>query len=357
MRSVAPRHLVRAADADLLDTFLVAAIATVVVIRIFLEATGYPQLGGGGLHIAHVLWGGLGMLVAIVLLLLYLSPTTRLVSAVVGGAGFGAFVDELGKFVTSDNDYFFRPTAAILYALFVILFLATREIRRFRGLSPEECLVNSVELAERLASGTLTADDRDRALQLLARADQAHPLVAPLRASFLAADLAPTSFARLRWLGSAGGRTYAAIVSSQWFRRILAAVFIFAGVAFVLTAVATVALLGGAFFGVLDAQIALEEETAGGAIASVIQATAGLVAGVLIVRGVFALRRSRARAYRAFELAILVDLLLAQPFAFLDVGFGASVDVFLDLALLATLRYLQSQERLLETAVSTPESF
>ena len=347
MPSLAPRHLVRAADADLLDTFLVSAIATVVIIRIFLEATGYPQLGGGGLHIAHVLWGGLGMLAAIVLLLLYLSPTTRLIAALVGGAGFGAFVDELGKFVTSDNDYFFKPTAAILYAVFVVLFLATRELRRFRAMSPEECLVNSVEIAERLASGTLTAGDRDRALQLLARADQAHPLVAPLRASFLAAGLAPPSFRRLRWMGSAGARTYAAIVSSRWFRRILAAIFIIAGVAFVLTAVATVALLGGAFFGVADAQIALDEETSGGPIASVIQAIAGVVAGVLIVRGVFVLRHSRVSAYRAFELAILVDLLLAQPFAFLDVGFGAAIDVFIDLALLATLRYLQSQERLL----------
>jgi hypothetical protein len=74
------------------------------------------------------------------------------------------------------------------------------------------------------------------------------------------------------------------------------------------------------------------------------------VAGVLIVRGVFVLRRSRVRAYRAFELAILVDLLLAQPFAFLDVGFGASLDVFIDLALLATLRYLQAQERRLLVA-------
>jgi hypothetical protein len=342
------KHLIRAADADLLDTFLVSAIAAIVVIRIFLEATGYPQLGGGGLHIAHVLWGGLGMLVAIVLLLLYTTSTTRLVAAVAGGAGFGAFVDELGKFVTSDNDYFFKPTAAILYALFVVLFLATREIRRFRALSPEECLVNAVELAERLASGTLTADDRDRALQLLARADQAHPLVAPLRVSFLAADPAPMSFARLRWMGSAGARTYVAIVSSKWFRRILAGIFILAGVAFVLTAVATVALLGGAFFGVLDAQVALDEETSGGVIASVIQAGAGVVAGILIVRGVFLLRRSRGRAYRAFELAILVDLLLAQPFAFLDVGFGASVDVFLDLALLATLRFLQTEERKLQ---------
>ena len=202
--NIGPRHLIRAADADLLDTFLVTAVATVVVIRIFLEATGYPQLGGGGLHVAHVLWGGLGMLVAIVLLLLYLTPTTRLIAAVVGGAGFGAFVDELGKFVTSDNDYFFRPTAAILYALFVILFLATREIRRFRALSPEECLVNAIEISEKLGTGTLSADDRGRALQLLDRADPTHPLVAPLRATFVAAEPAPISFARLRWMGSAG---------------------------------------------------------------------------------------------------------------------------------------------------------
>src|SRR5256885_4821290 len=155
----------------MLDTFLVSAVGTLLLIRLYLEATGYPQLGGGGLHIAHVLWGGLGMLVAIVLLLLYLSPITRLIAALVGGAGLGAFVDELGKFVTSDNNYFFKPTAAILYALFVVLFLATREIRRFRALSPEESLVNAVELAEKLATGTLTAGDRERALALLAHAD------------------------------------------------------------------------------------------------------------------------------------------------------------------------------------------
>jgi hypothetical protein len=346
------RHLVRAADADLLDTFLVSAIAAVVIIRILLEATGYPQLGGGGLHIAHVLWGGLGMLVAIVLLLLYTTSTTRLIAAVVGGAGFGSFVDELGKFVTSDNDYFFRPTAAILYALFVILFLATREIRRFRGLSPEECLVNAVELGEKLATGTLTAEDRDRALQLLARADQTHPLVIPLRAAFVSADVAPISFAGLKWMGSAGGRTYAAIVSSRWFRWILAGIFIVTGVGFLVSVTAILAVLAASMLGITDAETARIEIETGNTIASVIQGIASVTAGVLILRGVFVLRRSRVRAYRAFELAILVDLLLAQPFAFLDVGFGAAVDVFIDLALLATLRFLQTQERRMVAAAT-----
>src|SRR5207244_404332 len=171
------RGPLRSADAELVDAFLVAAISAVLLIRIYLEATGYPKLGGNGLHVAHVLWGGLGMLVAIVLLLLFLSSTTRLVAALVGGAGFGAFIDELGKFVTSDNDYFFKPTAALVYVTFVLLFLAVRQVRTFRALSPEESLVNAVELAKKLATGTLGAEERDRALQLLAGADQAHPLV------------------------------------------------------------------------------------------------------------------------------------------------------------------------------------
>ncbi|MGH7908854.1 MAG: hypothetical protein ACRENW_03265, partial [Thermodesulfobacteriota bacterium] len=44
-----------------LENFLVAAVAAVLVIRLFLKMTGYPQIGGSSLHIAHMLWGGLLM--------------------------------------------------------------------------------------------------------------------------------------------------------------------------------------------------------------------------------------------------------------------------------------------------------
>jgi hypothetical protein len=336
---------IRSADQELLDSFLVSAIATLLLIRIFLEATGYPQLGGDGLHIAHVLWGGLGMLVAIVLLLLFLTSTTRHVAAVVGGIGFGAFIDELGKFLTSDNNYFFRPTAALVYVVFVVLFLASHEIRNFRRLTPVENLVNAIELSKKLAVAGLGEAERDRGLLLLDGADQTNPLVPVLRERFVAAKpghVGPSQLGRAR---SSMGKGYAALVGNRWFRRLIAAIFVIQAVGLLIGVTAAAAVIAGTLLGIAEARVALDEAAAGATLASWIQVTAGLAAGTLVIRGVFALWRSRVRAYRAFELAILIDLLLYLPFAFLDEGFVTFIDVLVDLALLATLRYMQIQER------------
>lgn len=126
---------------DRIDTFVIAGVVTVLGIRAFLAITGYPQLGSDSLHIAHVLYGGLILVIALLLLLLSDRPN-KLLAALLGGIGFGFFIDEVGKFVTQDNDYFFEPAVSIMYILFLLIWFSSRLIivrtEKLPFLSPAE---------------------------------------------------------------------------------------------------------------------------------------------------------------------------------------------------------------------------
>jgi hypothetical protein len=115
------RSPVRREDASqyLLLTLLSFA-ASITLTRLFLQLTGYPQLGSGTLHIAHVLWGGLLLFLASLLPLVLANKWARMLSAVLAGAGAGLFLDEVGKFITSANDYFYPPAAPIVYIFFLL---------------------------------------------------------------------------------------------------------------------------------------------------------------------------------------------------------------------------------------------
>ena len=97
--------------------------------RLFLELSGYPQLGNAELHIAHVLWGGLLIFIASLLLLILANPWVSTLGAILSGAGMGLFIDEVGKFITQTNDYFYPAAAPIIYVVFLLtawLYLRTR---------------------------------------------------------------------------------------------------------------------------------------------------------------------------------------------------------------------------------------
>jgi len=158
----------RNADLGLLhETFFICAVTTILCIRTDLWLTHYPQLGGHGLHIAHLLYGGALMLLALAFLLTLLGRRVRWVGAVIGGIGFGFFIDELGKFVTADNNYFFRPAAGLIYLIFIGLFLASRAYQRRRGLNEDERVRNAFELIAEASVGPWQAGSRAHALALL----------------------------------------------------------------------------------------------------------------------------------------------------------------------------------------------
>src|SRR3954447_14361357 len=149
---------------------LVSAVATVLVVRGFLAATGYPQLGGRGLHVAHVLWGGLIMVLGLVLLLSFAGPVIRPVAAVVSGVGIGLFIDEIGKFVTSDNDYFYRPAAALMYVFVAALVLLVHLLHGRHPHHPSEHLAGAVAQAVAGVVGGFTPRGRAEVHAQLRRA-------------------------------------------------------------------------------------------------------------------------------------------------------------------------------------------
>lgn len=149
------------------EVFLFTAIATVLVVRALLAVTGYPKIGSGGLHIAHVLWGGLFMAVAVVMGLAGMGSRIRSWAAFLGGIGFGLFIDEVGKFVTSDVNYFYRPAVAIIYLVFVGFYLTGRLILLRRPLNDRRRIALAGQAVVDQSLGQLDERHRDETLRLL----------------------------------------------------------------------------------------------------------------------------------------------------------------------------------------------
>jgi len=298
--SQAPRLIRDEHGGEMLEMMLVFAVATILLIRAFLALTGYPQLGGGGLHIAHTLWGGLGMLVAISLLLLFWNPLVRQFAAAFGGIGFGFFIDELGKFITSDVDYFFQPTIALLYIIFIILFLTARALES-RPLAAAEITANRDILAA-MAGGT----------------DASRVAVAYLR------------------IAQALERAYFKLVSAPWFARAL-------GTGFVLIAIGEIATVVGLAMG--HTQDAAKTRDV-----PLVEHIAAVTSALFIVVGAIRLRRSRIAAYKWFMRATLVSILVTQVFVFYYSELAALGGLVGHLLVYFALRFLIVREQQLGAA-------
>ncbi len=336
------RHmLVLRLDAGgLLEAFWVAAVTSFLVVRFILAVTEYPSLGGAHLHIAHMLWGGLGMMAAIVMLLVSVSRLSAEIAAVMGGAGFGVFIDELGKVISRDNNYFYRPTVALIYIIFVVLVLVFRRLAAGARRSPAANLAGALELTKEAVIRDLDTDEKRRALLLLTRCDQNDPLVTALTAALERIDAAPPPSPH--WVVQARrslDQTYRRLVGRPWFGRLVVAGFVAASLVASVEAVRRVAELAETPDQSLSsaARNALQFARAGSLVAS-------LVVGVLVVVGIVVLRHSRLEAYRWFLRATLVSIFVGQVFAFYIEQLEALVGLTVSVLVWVTLRYTIHEE-------------
>lgn len=146
---------------------LVAAVASLLSLRAFLELTGYRQVGGGNWHIAHVLWGGFFMFVGTMITLTLHGERMRRVAAVVFGFGFGWFIDEMGKFLTRDNNYFFQPAIIFIYVFFVLIFLLYRYLEKLEPRDTKSLLYQVVDRLEEIVEGDFEKSEKEDILKKL----------------------------------------------------------------------------------------------------------------------------------------------------------------------------------------------
>ena len=370
---------------DLLENFFVSAVASLLVIRLYLYLMGYPQVGGAGLHFAHMLWGGILMLIALFISLGFLSRPAHEWAAVLGGIGFGAFIDELGKFITQDNNYFFQPAVAIIYVLFILIYLAIRGIFNYQPLKPHETLANVFELMQQASLNGLDMRDAKIIHDLIQKCDQQNFLTVKLREMLSYIRVVPSR--RSHILNRAKHRLdafYQGLTRRWWFIGVVVAFFAFTAISGLSVGAGFIAWPWTLVLGIISAAILLmamlqfwksripnlQVPLSGGIVAVSILAgwliiinrgnillppaewamfICSSISAALIITGIIFMPRSRLTAYQMFRRAVLVSILLTQVFAFYEYQFFALIGLFFNILILMALRYMVHRELTGET--------
>lgn len=328
-----------------LELFLLSGITSLLAVRFYLHVTGYPQIGGDTLHIAHMLWGGLLMLASITVALAFLGAWSQRIAALVGGAGFGVFIDEIGKFITHDNDYFFRPAIGIIYAIFVIIYMLFSYLTREQKLSSREYQLNALVQLEEAVESDFDPAEKARVMELLDRAqenslvtDRIRELVKTLET----VDARPPGWAeRTRMRFDDMYRRF-------WQRRETSMLVRYA---FILqAAILLVGVLAVALANIEDLLFIFDSN--GGLtypwFLLVGQMASAAVAAGFALYGAVLLRRSRLSAFEQFRRATLINLLLTQFFVFFREQFAAMPGFVFNLTVLLAVTYVIHQEQRLK---------
>jgi hypothetical protein len=316
---------------------LVSFAGTVIATRWFLSLTGFPQIGGGDLHIAHALWGGVALFAAALLPILLAGRFVYLAAAALAGIGIGLFIDEVGKLITAENDYFYPAAAPIIYATFLLAVLVWLRARTPDDPDPRSQLLTALELFEESVEGDLQRGERDELRDRLASAELRAPapeqrrLAATLLGFVEAGELrvAPDPVDRLGGLRAGWRRRADRLLGGRGLRFVIVGALLATGIGQVL------ALWGIGSEVRLDLGVPLTAFTSFQLVHLVVEAVAGVlvVAGAVLVGAVGRHRLGWTLAY----FGLLVLLTLADLISFYLRQFDSVAVVLGHAALLAAV--------------------
>jgi len=267
-----------------------------------------------------VLWGGLLLLTGLIVTLAFLSPSAKTTAAVLGGIGFGLFIDEVGKFVTKDVDYFYKPAIAIIYVAFVVLFAVIRALSR-RGFGPTEATLSGLETLMRAGAGSLTEERKLHAIALLDQSGADSHLARAVRDLLVHAPAPDTIPLSVR-ASEALGRVWSRLTAHPLFR---AGVFAVLALAAVVSAVEAAWLLRDGFSALSFSEAMFVLTT--------------LVSDAMLLAGAFALRRSLLAALHWYDHAVLLQIGVGQVFLYGSEQLAATLNLIVLLVVFGLLRW------------------
>ena len=324
-----------------IEEFMVSSLLAILGIRVFLKLTNYPRLGGETLHISHMLWGGLLMFTALIILLTFINTGAKRIATNIGGLGFGGFIDELGKFITRDNNYFFQPTFALIYIFFIILYLVLQLIDNKKEFTQKEYLTNSIELMKDAVINDLDTQEKKTALAYLNLVDSNDKIAKTLKELYTKIDaIAQTSPSIITIIRREIRNLYKILSGQNWFQSAIIIFFVGQGLVSIIYAFMLLTERNVRFIATILTPLAFPFGPY-----NLYHLFSTLTSFVFILIGIMTLYRSRLRAYEFFKRSILVSILLSQVFAFYYTPVTAFIGLVFQIAMLTTLNYMITLEK------------
>ncbi|MDD4383417.1 MAG: hypothetical protein PHD49_04730 [Candidatus Shapirobacteria bacterium] len=153
--------------ADLVLILMISALVTLLVTRYFLQLFGWPTISFGVWHIAHANWGGMLMVIGSMLMLVFHGEKIRKTAAIISGMGWGLFIDEVGKYITKDNDYWFQPAIIIIYISFIALYLIYRHLENNQPQDTKTLLYAAITKLEDVVENDLDENEKRETIKNL----------------------------------------------------------------------------------------------------------------------------------------------------------------------------------------------
>lgn len=337
----------RSSAADNLLLFMVSAAASVLLTRLYLFTFDYPQIARGQIHFAHIIFGGIFLSIGNLILLSTHGRRSRQFAAVTCGLGFGLFIDELGKFITQDNNYFYQPVPMIIYLCFILLFFIHRYLEEYTPLQPREIMYEILEELEEVAEGRFFPANKKRIIYWLEKLHLEKSLQYPVFAQGVQSILNDLTVTQHR------PKKYVQRMRSSWkwldeFTTERRPVFYVLILIFVLYILVTSYGIGSFLFNIIYkhfdklqfvAVTKFDWFMAGGLFISQFWSTLLMVQGLILL-----IRRRRKWALSYFRNGLAVNILLTQAFTFYFEQFSATIELMFILGLFAIIHNIIEDE-------------